>query len=137
MSYRVAFWVISFSVIRQFSKFVCKCFHTRAHCTFTPFNISNRLLDKFFCATISIPDAKSLFVSFFFSIGVTRTEISTIYGKKIWSGCYNENKGLPKRIWHGQILNLPENPETKLYNRYGENWRTPQNNKGPNNKDIY
>ena len=60
-----------------------------------------------------------------------------LWEKKIWSGCYNENKELSKRLWRGQILNLPENPETKLYNRYGENWRIPQNNKGPNNKDIY
>jgi hypothetical protein len=60
-----------------------------------------------------------------------------LWEEKIWSECYNENKELPKRIWHGELLNLPANPETKLCNRYGENWRIPQNNKGPKNKHIY
>ena len=31
----------------------------------------------------------------------------------------------------GSKLYLPFNYETKIINRYGENWKTPQNNKGP------
>ena len=49
----------------------------------------------------------------------------------IWTKCYNEKNELLKHIWNGNILYSPFNYETKLINRYGENWRIPQNNKGP------
>jgi hypothetical protein len=49
----------------------------------------------------------------------------------IWSECYNEKNELIHHIWNENILYLPFNYEIKLNNRYGENWRIPQNNKGP------
>lgn len=50
--------------------------------------------------------------------------------KVIWSECYNENHELIKYDWNGNTLYVPFNYEKKLLNRYGENWRIPQNNKG-------
>jgi len=49
----------------------------------------------------------------------------------IWSECYNEKNELIQQMWKGHILYLPANYETKLLHRYGEKWRIPQNNKGP------
>lgn len=49
----------------------------------------------------------------------------------IWSECYNEKNELIQRIWDGHILYLPHNYEEKLINRYGQDWKIPQNNKGP------
>jgi hypothetical protein len=49
----------------------------------------------------------------------------------IWSECYNKNNELIKHMWNENILHLPFNYEKKLINRYGENWRTPRNTKGP------
>jgi phosphorylcholine metabolism protein LicD len=49
----------------------------------------------------------------------------------IWSNCYNENNELIQHIWNKNILYLPFNYEIKLLNRYGEDWRIPQNSKGP------
>ena len=34
-------------------------------------------------------------------------------------------------MWNENILYLPFNYEKKLINRYGKNWRIPQNSKGP------
>ena len=47
----------------------------------------------------------------------------------VWSNCYNDKKELIKRIWNDNTLYLPFNYEQKLVNRYGPNWRTPQNMK--------
>ena len=42
-----------------------------------------------------------------------------------------------KKDWNNVILNLPNNYKTKLKNRYGDDWRTPRNWKGPkNNKNL-
>ncbi len=49
----------------------------------------------------------------------------------IWSECYNENNELISHWWKGNIMYLPFNYEKKLINRYGKDWRIPQNNKGP------
>ena len=49
----------------------------------------------------------------------------------IWSECYNENNELIRHTWNENILYLPFNYEKKLINRYGKDWRIPQNNKGP------
>ena len=51
--------------------------------------------------------------------------------KVIWSECYNEKNELIQYIWNDKKLYLPFNYEKKLFNRYGKNWRIPQNNKGP------
>ena len=52
--------------------------------------------------------------------------------KVIWSECYNEKNELIPYMWNENILYLPFNYENKLINRYGENWRIPQNSKGRN-----
>lgn len=44
----------------------------------------------------------------------------------IWSECTD----LIRREWNGEVIYLPKNYETKLLNRYGDNWRIPQKNKG-------
>ena len=49
----------------------------------------------------------------------------------IWSNCYDNNNKLIEYIWNENKLYLPFNYETKIINRYGENWKTPQNTKGP------
>ena len=51
--------------------------------------------------------------------------------KVTWSECYNEKNELIQHMWNENILYLPFNYEKKLINRYGENWRIPQNSKGP------
>ena len=44
---------------------------------------------------------------------------------------------IKKRNWHNTTLNIPNNYEKKLINRYGENWRTPIHNyKGVKNKYL-
>lgn len=48
----------------------------------------------------------------------------------IWSECYNENNELIRHTWNENIMYLPFNYEKKLINRYGKDWRIPQNNKG-------
>jgi phosphorylcholine metabolism protein LicD len=47
-----------------------------------------------------------------------------------WTNCYLNDK-LIEYNWNGQILYLPNNYETKLVNRYGEDWKIPQQSKGP------
>lgn len=47
----------------------------------------------------------------------------------IWKNC----KPINYRKWNDVILNIPNNPEVKLKNRYGENWNIPQNSKGNTN----
>jgi hypothetical protein len=48
----------------------------------------------------------------------------------IWSECYNEKNELIQKMWNGHKLYLPANYEKKLFNKYGETWRIPQNTKG-------
>jgi hypothetical protein len=56
--------------------------------------------------------------------------------KVLWSECYNKKNELIPHMWNENILYLPFNYENKLINRYGENWRIPQNNKGPTPRKI-
>ena len=49
----------------------------------------------------------------------------------IWSKCITDNKRFIYYDWNGTVLHIPNNYETKLINRYGETWQTPQNSKGP------
>lgn len=48
----------------------------------------------------------------------------------VWSECYNDGK-LIEYKWCDNVLYLPNNYETKLVNRYGVDWRTPMDTKGP------
>ena len=45
----------------------------------------------------------------------------------IWSNCYE----LIERKWQNEILYLPNNYKIKLKRRYGADWRTPKDTKGP------
>ena len=54
--------------------------------------------------------------------------------KVTWSNCYLNNGELIKHKWRGAILNLPNNYNIKLENRYGKDWKIPQNSKGPKPK---
>ena len=50
----------------------------------------------------------------------------------VWSNCYiDKDKNLIEHTWNNKKLYLPNNYETKLKNRYGDNWKTPQNSRGP------
>ena len=45
-----------------------------------------------------------------------------------WSECYLDGK-LIKYEWNGIVLYLPNKAEKKIVGRYGNNWKTPSNNK--------
>lgn len=50
--------------------------------------------------------------------------------KVIWTNCFNEQNELIKYVWNDNLLYLPFNYEKKLINRYGHDWKIPQNTKG-------
>jgi phosphorylcholine metabolism protein LicD len=52
-----------------------------------------------------------------------------LWEKVVWSNCY-ENQQLVNKEWNNITLQLPNNYITKLENRYGNTWMTPQNSKG-------
>ena len=50
----------------------------------------------------------------------------------IWTNCYiPKTKYLPSIKWNTIWLPVPNNYVQKLKNRYGKNWKIPQNTKGP------
>ena len=70
-------------------------------------------------------------VDFYMSSMDRKGNFNDTWEKEIWSECYNKNNELIQYIWNENILYLPFNYEKKLINRYGKNWRIPQNSKGP------
>ena len=52
----------------------------------------------------------------------------------VWSNC----KFFIQKVFQDTTVNLPNNYIKKLINRYGENWKTPQDNKGifPRNRIL-
>ena len=58
---------------------------------------------------------------------------SDLWTKVVWSSCYvdREQKSFVCLDWQGAVLQLPDNSEEKLLNRYGDKWRVPQRNSGP------
>ena len=48
----------------------------------------------------------------------------------IWTECCYENN-LIEYFWNNERLYLPYNYKIKLSNRYGKDWKIPQNTKGP------
>ena len=70
-------------------------------------------------------------VDFYMSSMDEKGNFNDTWENVTWSECYNENNELIQHIWNENMLYLPFNYEKKLINRYGENWRIPQNNKGP------
>ena len=70
-------------------------------------------------------------VDFYMASVDAKGNFNDTWEKVTWGECYNENNELIQHIWNENMLYLPFNYEKKLINRYGENWRIPQNNKGP------
>ena len=70
-------------------------------------------------------------VDFYMASRDEKGNFNDTWNKVIWSECYNKKNELIHHIWNGHILYLPANYKQKLVNRYGENWKIPQNNKGP------
>lgn len=57
--------------------------------------------------------------------------------KVTWTNCFNSENTLIEYIWNENKLYLPNNYEKKLYNRYGNDWKTPKQTKGDRrNKNI-
>ena len=73
-------------------------------------------------------------VDFYMAEAVTKGNFNDVWEQVIWRECYNEKNELIQQMWKGHILYLPASYETKLLRRYGEKWRIPQNNKGPQPK---
>ena len=73
-------------------------------------------------------------VDFYMAEVDTKGNFNDTWENVIWSECYNEKNELIQQMWKGHILYLPASYETKLLRRYGEKWRIPQNNKGPQPK---
>ena len=87
-----------------------------------------KMVKKNFIKTQETNDLSS--VDFYMANVDTLGNFNDTWEKVIWSDCYKNNK-LIKKQWNSITLNIPNNYETKLINRYGENWRIKQNNKGP------
>lgn len=64
-------------------------------------------------------------VDFYFSNIEENTYIDH-WERVIWTNC----KPIQKLKWKNTILNIPNEYQHKLLNRYGINWRIPQKNKG-------
>lgn len=70
-------------------------------------------------------------VDFYMASNDGKGNFKDIWENVTWSECYNEKNELIQHMWNENILYLPFNYEKKLINRYGKNWRIPQNSKGP------
>ena len=65
----------------------------------------------------------------FYLCNVIEDDFHDNHENTIWKNC----KPINYYKWNGGILNIPNNPEIKLKNRYGEDWKIPQNSKGNTN----
>ena len=81
------------------------------------------------------PTDKYCSVDFYMAI-LDKGNFNDIWEKVLWTNCYNDNNVLIKYNWNNETLYLPNNYETKLINRYGENWKIPQNTKGPTPRKL-
>ena len=71
-------------------------------------------------------------IDFYFADVDDNGNFNDTWEKVIWSNCFTDNnKTFILYDWNGTVLHIPHKYETKLINRYGENWQTPQNSKGP------
>ena len=72
-------------------------------------------------------------VDFYFAEVDNNGDFNDAWNGVIWSNCFtnNSDKQFIRYDWNGTVLHVPHNYETKLINRYGESWQTPQNSKGP------
>lgn len=78
--------------------------------------------------TLETPDLAS--IDFYMTRIDNDSNYNDIWNRVIWSNCCLNGK-LIEYNWNGQILYLPNNYETKLLNRYGKDWKIPQQSKGP------
>ena len=65
----------------------------------------------------------------FYLCDVIHDDYRDYHENTIWKNC----KPINYHKWNGVILNIPNNPEVKLKNRYGEDWMIPKNSKGNTN----
>lgn len=65
----------------------------------------------------------------FYLCNVIHDDFHDSHENTIWKNC----KPINYHKWNGVILNIPNNPEVKLKNRYGEDWKIPKNSKGNTN----
>ena len=70
-------------------------------------------------------------VDFYFADVDEQGNFHDTWEKVIWSNCFVEDKQFILYDWNGTALPIPNNYETKLINRYGVDWQTPQDSKGP------
>lgn len=71
-------------------------------------------------------------IDFYFAEVDDNGNFKDTWNKVVWSNCFTDNnKMFIQYDWNGTVLPIPHNYETKLINRYGETWKTPQNSKGP------
>jgi hypothetical protein len=76
-------------------------------------------------------------VDFYFCKVDNNGNFNDVWNKVIWKNCY-KNNALIEYKWQENILYIPNNFEEKLINRYGKNWKIPENSKGvkPIKKEI-
>jgi len=77
------------------------------------------------------PTAKYASVDFYIVSVDDEGNFNDKWNGVVWSNCYDKDNKLIEYIWNENKLYIPFNYETKLINRYGNNWRIPQNSKGP------
>jgi phosphorylcholine metabolism protein LicD len=82
---------------------------------------------KYILKTIDTNDFCS--VDFYFCNIENNGDFNDKWNKVIWSNCYKNNE-LIEYNWFDNKLYIPNNYEEKLINRYGKNWKIPENSKG-------
>ncbi len=77
-------------------------------------------------------------VDFYMAVIDNKGNFNDAWNHVVWSECYatedknaTEDKKLIEYEWCDTTLYLPNNHETKIVKRYGKNWKTPANTKGP------
>jgi len=65
-------------------------------------------------------------VDLYFSTMDNENDYNDTWNKVIWSNCVP----ISQREWNGTLLQIPHDAETKLVNRYGDDWKIPMKTKG-------
>jgi len=73
-----------------------------------------------------VVEAQKPTVDLYISTMKNENDYHDTWNKVIWSNC----RPISQREWNGTLLQLPHDVETKLKNRYGDNWMIPMRSKG-------
>lgn len=65
-------------------------------------------------------------VDFYISTMKNDKDFHDVWNKVIWTNCLP----ISQKEWNGTLLQLPHDVETKLKNRYGDDWMIPKKSKG-------